>query len=86
MPCGKINSVAQALDDPHTAARRMVETVEHPVHRRLEDARHSVQVFRHRLLGAPRAADARPAQRRDPAQELGLDEKAIAELRQEKVI
>ncbi len=35
-------------------------------HRRLEDARHSVQVFRHRLLGAPRAADARPAHRRDP--------------------
>ena len=30
VPCGKINTVAQALDDPHTAARRMVETVEHP--------------------------------------------------------
>jgi crotonobetainyl-CoA:carnitine CoA-transferase CaiB-like acyl-CoA transferase len=35
-------------------------------HRRLEDARDSVQVLRHRLLGAPRTADARPAQRRDP--------------------
>ena len=30
MPCGKINSVAAALADPHTAARDMVETVEHP--------------------------------------------------------
>ena len=30
VPCGRINSVAQALDDPHTAARQMVETVEHP--------------------------------------------------------
>ncbi len=30
VPCGKINSVAQALDDPHTQARRMVETIEHP--------------------------------------------------------
>ena len=32
-------------------------------HRRVEDARHSVQVLRHRLLGAARAADARAAQR-----------------------
>ena len=30
VPCGKINSVAEALDDPHTAARNMIETVEHP--------------------------------------------------------
>jgi succinate---hydroxymethylglutarate CoA-transferase len=30
IPCGRINSVAQALDDPHTAARAMIETVEHP--------------------------------------------------------
>ena len=30
VPCGRINSVADALDDPHTAARDMIETVEHP--------------------------------------------------------
>ena len=30
VPCGSINSVAEALDDPHTAARTMVETVAHP--------------------------------------------------------
>src|SRR5260370_29933141 len=29
VPCGKINSVADALDDPHTVARAMIETVEH---------------------------------------------------------
>ena len=57
----------QALDDPHTAARDMVETVEHPTAGDAEDARHSVQVQRHAGLGAPRAADARPAHRRDPA-------------------
>jgi len=30
IPCGRINSVAQALADPHTAAREMVRTIEHP--------------------------------------------------------
>src|SRR4030088_679574 len=30
VPCGKINSVAGALADPHTAARDMIETVETP--------------------------------------------------------
>jgi crotonobetainyl-CoA:carnitine CoA-transferase CaiB-like acyl-CoA transferase len=29
VPCGRINSVAEALEDPQTLARRMVETVEH---------------------------------------------------------
>jgi formyl-CoA transferase len=30
IPCGRINSVAQALDDPHAVARDMVCTVDHP--------------------------------------------------------
>ena len=30
IPCGRINSVAQALADPHTAAREMVRTIDHP--------------------------------------------------------
>ena len=30
VPCGKINSVRQALDDEQTAARHMIETVTHP--------------------------------------------------------
>jgi succinate--hydroxymethylglutarate CoA-transferase len=29
IPCGRINSVAQALSDPHTIAREMVRTVQH---------------------------------------------------------
>jgi crotonobetainyl-CoA:carnitine CoA-transferase CaiB-like acyl-CoA transferase len=30
IPCGRINSVAQALADPHTQARDMVRTLTHP--------------------------------------------------------
>jgi crotonobetainyl-CoA:carnitine CoA-transferase CaiB-like acyl-CoA transferase len=30
IPCGKINSVAEALGSPHARAREMVRTVEHP--------------------------------------------------------
>jgi crotonobetainyl-CoA:carnitine CoA-transferase CaiB-like acyl-CoA transferase len=30
IPCGKINSVAEALGSPHAQAREMVRTVEHP--------------------------------------------------------
>src|SRR4029079_15913472 len=30
IPCGRINSVAQALSDPHTEAREMVRTMHHP--------------------------------------------------------
>src|SRR5450830_1473719 len=30
VPCGRINSVKQAFDDPQTEARRMIETVAHP--------------------------------------------------------
>jgi crotonobetainyl-CoA:carnitine CoA-transferase CaiB-like acyl-CoA transferase len=86
VPCGKINSVAEALDDPHTAARRMVETVEHPVIGTLK------------MLGIPfKFSDTGCSVRRAPptlgqhsdevlAKELGLDQQAIAELRREKVI
>src|SRR5712692_7837534 len=86
VPCGKINSVAQALDDPHTAARRMVETIAHPVAGDLK------------MLGIPfKFSDTACAVRRPPptlgqhndeilAGELGLSEQAIAELRSAKVI
>src|SRR5712691_11355516 len=86
VPCGKINSVAEALDDPHTAARRMVETVAHPVAGDLK------------MLGIPfKFSDTTCAVRRPPpalgqhndeilAGELGLSEAAIAELRSAKVI
>ncbi len=31
IPCGRINTVGQALSDPHAVAREMVRTMEHPV-------------------------------------------------------
>jgi len=86
VPSGRINSVADALDDPHTAARDMIETVEHSTIGALK------------MLGSPfKFSDTACSVRRAPPTlgqhndeilkgELGLDEKAIAELRQEKVI
>ena len=58
VPCGKINSVAQALADPHTAARADGRDGRASDHRRAEDARHPVQVLRQcrtgdRLLAHP---------------------------------
>ena len=86
VPCGKINSVAEALDDPHTAARGMIETAEHATIGSL------------RMLGIPfkfsdtpcsvRQAPPTLGQHNDEilAGELGLDDKTIAELRRAKVI
>jgi crotonobetainyl-CoA:carnitine CoA-transferase CaiB-like acyl-CoA transferase len=86
VPCGLINSVAQALDDPHTAARRMVETVRHDT---IGDLR---------MLGVPfKFSDTPAAVRRPPptlgqhtdeilTQELGMDGAAIAALRRDKII
>ena len=85
VPCGRINSVADALDDPHTAARDMIETVEHSTIGALK------------MLGIPfKFSDTACSVRRAPPtlgqhndeilKGLGLDEKAIAELRQAKVI
>jgi succinate---hydroxymethylglutarate CoA-transferase len=86
IPCGKINSVAQALDDPQTAARQMIETIEHPT------------VGALKMLGIPfKFSDTACSVRRPPptlgqhseeilSGELGLDDKAIADLRRQKVI
>ena len=86
VPCGRINSVRQAFDDPQTAARRMVETVEHPALGALK------------LIGTPFKFNGTPTSvRRAPPTlgqhtdeilhgELGMDNARIAELRREKVI
>jgi len=86
VPCGRINTVAQALDDPHAAARGMVETVEHPAAGAL------------RLLGIPFKLAGTPATVRRPPptlgqhteeilrDELGLGAARVAELRAQKVI
>ena len=86
VPCGRINSVAEALDDPHTAAREMIATAEHPTIGTL------------RMLGIPfkfsdtacsvRCAPPLLGQHTDEilSLELGLDDEAIAALRRDKVV
>jgi len=86
VPCGPINSVAEALTDPHTLAREMVRTVKHPT------------VGDLKMVGIPfRMNGTPPTIRRPPpllgqhteevlSSELGLSAARIAELRSEKVI
>ena len=86
VPCGRINSVKEALDAPQTAARQMIETVEHP----------SIGALK--VIGTPfKFSDTPTSVRRAPPllgqhtdeilrEELGLDAARIAQLRAEKVI
>jgi formyl-CoA transferase/CoA:oxalate CoA-transferase len=85
IPCGRINTVARAIDDPHTAARQMVETVEHPEAGAL------------RMLGIPfKFSDTPASVRRAPPLlgehseeilcELGMEADAVARLREDGVI
>jgi crotonobetainyl-CoA:carnitine CoA-transferase CaiB-like acyl-CoA transferase len=86
VPCGKINSVKQALDDPQTTARKMIETATHPT------------IGEIKMLGTPFKLNATPTSvRRAPPtlgqhadeilrEELGLDDGQIAALRRDKVI
>jgi succinate--hydroxymethylglutarate CoA-transferase len=86
VPCGPINSVAEALTDPHTLARDMVRTVKHPT------------VGDLKMVGIPFRFSGTPgAIRRAPpllgqhteevlGTELGLSVEHIAQLRAERVI
>ncbi len=86
IPCGRINSVAQALAAPHAIAREMVTEVEHPTAGSVK------------MLGIPfRFSDTPASIRRAPPllgqhteavlrEELGFSDARIAELRKEKVI
>jgi succinate---hydroxymethylglutarate CoA-transferase len=86
IPCGRINSVAQALAAPHAVARDMVTEVEHPTAGSVK------------MLGIPfRFSDTPASIRRAPPllgqhteavlrEELGFSDARIAELRKEKVI
>jgi succinate---hydroxymethylglutarate CoA-transferase len=86
VPCGPINTVAQALDDPHTAARDMIETITHPTIGPL------------RMVGMPfKFSDTPASVRRAPPTQgqhsdeilrdvLGMDHAQVAALRRDKVV
>jgi crotonobetainyl-CoA:carnitine CoA-transferase CaiB-like acyl-CoA transferase len=86
VPCGRINSVAEALADAQTEARQMIETVTHPA---IGDLR---------LTGLPYKFSDTPASVRRPPpllgehtdeilqEELGFDAAAVAALRRDGVI
>ncbi len=86
IPCGRINSVSQALSDPHTLAREMVRTVKHP-------AAGEVKVlgipfrFSHTPAAIHRAPPTLGEQTEEVLRdELGLSAERVAQLRAEKVI
>jgi succinate---hydroxymethylglutarate CoA-transferase len=86
VPCGRINSVAEALADPQTQARAMIEAVKHAA---IGDLK---------LVGMPYKFSGTPASVRRPPpilgehtdeilrEQLGLDAAAIAALRRDRVI
>ena len=86
VPCGPINTVAEALTDPHTLARDMVRTVKHPT---VGDLKMVGMPFR--LSGTPASIRRAPpllgpAYRRGAGRGAGLTAERIAQLRAEKVI
>jgi crotonobetainyl-CoA:carnitine CoA-transferase CaiB-like acyl-CoA transferase len=85
IPCGRIRDVAEALDDPQVSARGLLLEVEHPL------------IGQGRWVGAPARLDgAGRGSRRPPPllgqptdevlRELGFDDRAIGELRQDGVV
>ena len=80
IPCGPINSVAEALASPQTIARGMAATVEHPTAGEL-----ALTGVPFRMSGTPAAVRRPPPtlgqhSREVLATELGLDDAALAEL------
>jgi crotonobetainyl-CoA:carnitine CoA-transferase CaiB-like acyl-CoA transferase len=86
VPCGPINSVAEALTDPHTLAREMVRTVKHPT---VGDLKMVGMPFR--FSGTPETIRRAPPLLGQHTEEvlgaeLGLSAERIAQLRAEKVV
>ncbi|MGF1554111.1 MAG: CaiB/BaiF CoA transferase family protein [Paracoccaceae bacterium] len=65
VPCGRVQSLAEALDDPQVAAQEMVLDVDHPGHGRV------------RMTGFPLKLSATPCRLRRPAPDLGADTDAV---------
>lgn len=85
VPCGAVRSVAEVLEDPQLAARRMIASVEHAVAGSLK------------VLGVPIALSATPGSVRTPPpllgehtepilKALGINNESIAQFRRDKVI
>ena len=86
VPCGPINSVGEALNDPHTLAREMVRSVRHPTAGELK-----MVGIPFRLNGTPAAIRRAPPLLGQHTEEvlggeLGMSAARIAQLRAEKVI
>jgi crotonobetainyl-CoA:carnitine CoA-transferase CaiB-like acyl-CoA transferase len=78
VPCGPVNSVAQALSDPHTEARKMIAEVDHPTRGRIR-----VPASPLRVGSPPAARSAAPRRDADAAAilaELGYDGERVREL------
>jgi crotonobetainyl-CoA:carnitine CoA-transferase CaiB-like acyl-CoA transferase len=65
IPCGRVMDFADVLDDPHTAAREMVLSVDHPGHGTV------------RMTGFPLKFAEAPSRLARPAPELGADTDAV---------
>jgi CoA:oxalate CoA-transferase len=65
VPCGRVQSMTEALSDPQVAAQEMVLTVPHPGHGDVK------------MTGFPMKFEASPLQIRHPAPDLGAHSEAI---------
>ena len=86
VPCGRINTVAQAFTDPHTAACRMIETVAHPT---IGDL--TIVGIPFKFGGTPTAVKRPPPTlgqhtKEILSQDLGMDDQSILSLREQNII
>ena len=65
VPCGRVQSLAEVMEDPQVAAQEMVLDVEHPGHGRV------------RMTGFPVKFSQTPCRVRHPAADLGADTEAV---------
>ena len=86
LPCGPLNDIPQAAEQPQVKAREMLVDVEHPAGFSLRDPRHAGQAEPHARRHPGPAAGDRPAHGRGAAALLGLSAQEIAGLREAEVV